>query len=52
MPSSPGRPTEVIDRVREYEVAGADWVNIAVRAPIEMDVLESFASRGVAALQR
>jgi alkanesulfonate monooxygenase SsuD/methylene tetrahydromethanopterin reductase-like flavin-dependent oxidoreductase (luciferase family) len=39
-----GRPAEVIDRVRAYEAAGADWVNIAVRAPIEMEVLESFAS--------
>ena len=39
-----GRPPEVIDRVHEYQARGADWVNIAVRAPIEMDVLESFAS--------
>jgi alkanesulfonate monooxygenase SsuD/methylene tetrahydromethanopterin reductase-like flavin-dependent oxidoreductase (luciferase family) len=39
-----GRPSEVIDRVHAYEANGADWVNIAVRAPIEMEVLEAFAS--------
>ena len=38
-----GRPPEVIDRLHEYQARGADWVNIAVRAPIEMDVLENFA---------
>ena len=39
-----GSPQEVIDRLGLYESAGADWVNIAVRAPIEMDVLETFAA--------
>lgn len=39
-----GRPSEVIDRLHQYQERGADWVNIAVRAPIEMDVLESFVS--------
>jgi alkanesulfonate monooxygenase SsuD/methylene tetrahydromethanopterin reductase-like flavin-dependent oxidoreductase (luciferase family) len=39
-----GSPGEVIDRLGQYDSAGADWVNIAVRAPIEMDVLETFAS--------
>jgi alkanesulfonate monooxygenase SsuD/methylene tetrahydromethanopterin reductase-like flavin-dependent oxidoreductase (luciferase family) len=39
-----GPPAEVIDRLGQYASIGADWVNIAVRAPIEMEVLETFAT--------
>jgi alkanesulfonate monooxygenase SsuD/methylene tetrahydromethanopterin reductase-like flavin-dependent oxidoreductase (luciferase family) len=46
-----GSPEEVIDRLGMYQSAGADWVNIAVRAPIEMDVLETFANEVIPAFR-
>jgi alkanesulfonate monooxygenase SsuD/methylene tetrahydromethanopterin reductase-like flavin-dependent oxidoreductase (luciferase family) len=32
------------DQVGHYRAAGADWLNLALRAPIEMDVVERFAT--------
>ncbi len=39
-----GGPEEVIDRIGHYVEAGADQVNIALRAPFDLDLLEQFAS--------
>jgi F420-dependent oxidoreductase-like protein len=39
-----GSPEEVIDRIGHYVEAGADQVNIALRAPFDLDLLEQFAS--------
>jgi F420-dependent oxidoreductase-like protein len=38
-----GSAAEVIDKVGAYRDAGADWCNIAVRAPFDLDELERFA---------
>lgn len=35
-------PTEAIDRIKQYEKAGADMVNIALRAPWNNDALDAY----------
>jgi alkanesulfonate monooxygenase SsuD/methylene tetrahydromethanopterin reductase-like flavin-dependent oxidoreductase (luciferase family) len=37
-----GNPQQVIDRLGEYERAGAEGVNIAFRAPIDWDAFEAY----------
>ncbi|HEX4658399.1 MAG TPA: LLM class flavin-dependent oxidoreductase [Streptosporangiaceae bacterium] len=39
-----GSVPALIDQVGRYADAGADWVMVAIRAPFELDALESFAS--------
>jgi alkanesulfonate monooxygenase SsuD/methylene tetrahydromethanopterin reductase-like flavin-dependent oxidoreductase (luciferase family) len=39
-----GSSAQIIDRVGQYQDAGADWVIIALRAPIEEEVLARFAA--------
>jgi len=39
-----GSVDEVVDRIGEYTTAGADQVNIALRAPFDMDALERFSA--------
>jgi alkanesulfonate monooxygenase SsuD/methylene tetrahydromethanopterin reductase-like flavin-dependent oxidoreductase (luciferase family) len=39
-----GSVEEVVDRIGEYAAAGADQVNLALRAPFEVDALEQFAT--------
>jgi alkanesulfonate monooxygenase SsuD/methylene tetrahydromethanopterin reductase-like flavin-dependent oxidoreductase (luciferase family) len=38
-----GSDDEIIDRINQYVEAGADQVNIALRAPFDGDVLERFS---------
>jgi F420-dependent oxidoreductase-like protein len=38
-----GSVAEVVDRIGEYAAAGADQVNLALRAPFDLDALEKFA---------
>jgi F420-dependent oxidoreductase-like protein len=38
-----GSVPEVVDRIGEYVEAGADQVNLALRAPFDLDALERFA---------
>lgn len=38
-----GTPEQVIDRIGQYVEAGADQVNIALRAPFHLDLLEQFS---------
>jgi alkanesulfonate monooxygenase SsuD/methylene tetrahydromethanopterin reductase-like flavin-dependent oxidoreductase (luciferase family) len=38
-----GSDQEIVDRIGEYVEAGAEQVNIAVRAPWDPDALERFA---------
>jgi alkanesulfonate monooxygenase SsuD/methylene tetrahydromethanopterin reductase-like flavin-dependent oxidoreductase (luciferase family) len=44
-----GSSAQMIDRVGQYQAAGADWVIIALRAPIEEDVLARFATEVIPA---
>jgi len=37
-----GTPAQVVDRIGEYERAGAEWVILALRAPFDWDGLELF----------
>jgi alkanesulfonate monooxygenase SsuD/methylene tetrahydromethanopterin reductase-like flavin-dependent oxidoreductase (luciferase family) len=37
-----GTPARVVDRIGEYERAGAEWVILALRAPFDWDGLECF----------
>jgi F420-dependent oxidoreductase-like protein len=37
-----GTPPEVVDRVRRYAAAGAEWVNLALRAPFDWQGLDLF----------
>lgn len=39
-----GSTAEVTDKVAQYRAAGADWVNVSVRAPFHVEELERFAS--------
>ncbi len=39
-----GTPTQVIERIEQYRNAGAEWINLALRAPFDPDALELFAS--------
>jgi len=39
-----GSVTEVVDRIGEYVAAGGDQVNLALRAPLDLDALERFAA--------
>jgi alkanesulfonate monooxygenase SsuD/methylene tetrahydromethanopterin reductase-like flavin-dependent oxidoreductase (luciferase family) len=35
---------EVVDRIGAYGDAGAEWVNLALRAPFDVDGLDRFAT--------
>lgn len=35
---------EIVDRVGRYREAGADWLNLGLRAPFELDALQRFAA--------
>src|SRR5690242_3298556 len=37
-----GTPSEVAERIRSYAAAGAEWVNLALRAPFDWKGLELF----------
>ncbi|HJQ85091.1 MAG TPA: TIGR03560 family F420-dependent LLM class oxidoreductase [Candidatus Binatia bacterium] len=37
-----GTPAEVVERIRQYRAAGAEWVNLALRAPFDWNGLELF----------
>jgi alkanesulfonate monooxygenase SsuD/methylene tetrahydromethanopterin reductase-like flavin-dependent oxidoreductase (luciferase family) len=37
-----GKPARVVERVAEYERAGAEWVILALRAPFDWDGLALF----------
>ena len=39
-----GSDEEIIDRIGQYVSAGADQVNIALRAPFDLDSLERFSA--------
>jgi F420-dependent oxidoreductase-like protein len=39
-----GSVAEVVDRIGEYVAVGADQVNLALRAPFDLDALERFAA--------
>jgi F420-dependent oxidoreductase-like protein len=45
-----GSAQEMTDRLGAYADAGAEWVNIALRAPFELDTLERFAADVMAAV--
>lgn len=38
-----GSPQQVVDRIGEYREAGADQINLALRAPFHVDDLEQFS---------
>jgi F420-dependent oxidoreductase-like protein len=42
-----GSTAQVVDRVGAYRDGGAEWVNIAMRAPFDFDGLERFATEVV-----
>jgi len=37
-----GTPAELVERIRRYAAAGAQWINLALRAPFDWDGLELF----------
>ena len=39
-----GTDEEIVDRIGQYVEAGADQVNIALRAPFDLDALERFSA--------
>jgi F420-dependent oxidoreductase-like protein len=39
-----GSPQEMVDRIGEYADAGAEWLNIALRAPFQVEGLERLAA--------
>ena len=40
-----GSPQQVIDRIKEYDAAGAQGVNIAFRPPVDWDAFETFIQK-------
>jgi F420-dependent oxidoreductase-like protein len=44
-------PTEAIDRIKAYEEAGADMVNVALRAPWNQDALDTYIEDVMPALR-
>jgi alkanesulfonate monooxygenase SsuD/methylene tetrahydromethanopterin reductase-like flavin-dependent oxidoreductase (luciferase family) len=47
-----GTPEDAVHRILEYRDAGADMVNIAVRAPLDGDVMEQYLAETVPAVRR
>ncbi|MFO7589951.1 MAG: TIGR03560 family F420-dependent LLM class oxidoreductase [Acidimicrobiia bacterium] len=45
-----GSTQQVVDRIGEYGDAGAEWVNLALRAPFDPDALDLFAAEVLPAL--
>ncbi len=39
-----GNPQQMVDRIEEYRAAGADGINLALRAPFDLAGLERFAA--------
>jgi alkanesulfonate monooxygenase SsuD/methylene tetrahydromethanopterin reductase-like flavin-dependent oxidoreductase (luciferase family) len=39
-----GSPQEVADRIAEYRAAGAQGINVALRAPFDVAALDRFAA--------
>jgi alkanesulfonate monooxygenase SsuD/methylene tetrahydromethanopterin reductase-like flavin-dependent oxidoreductase (luciferase family) len=39
-----GTVGEIVDKIGRYQQAGADWINLGVRAPFDFDALERFAT--------
>jgi len=39
-----GSDDEIVDRIGQYVEAGADQVNLALRAPFDLDALERFSA--------
>jgi alkanesulfonate monooxygenase SsuD/methylene tetrahydromethanopterin reductase-like flavin-dependent oxidoreductase (luciferase family) len=39
-----GSDDQVIDRIGQYVEAGADQINLALRAPFDVDALEKFSA--------
>ncbi|HEY5663060.1 MAG TPA: LLM class flavin-dependent oxidoreductase [Ilumatobacter sp.] len=46
-----GTPESAVERVLEYRAAGADMVNIALRAPVDRDVIEAYLEHTVPAVR-
>jgi F420-dependent oxidoreductase-like protein len=40
-----GSPQQVVDRIKEYDAAGAQGLNIAFRAPVDWDAFETFIEK-------
>ncbi len=46
-----GTPEQAVERILEYRDAGADMVNIALRAPVDPDMIEGYLSDTVPTLR-
>ena len=46
-----GTPEQAVERILEYRDAGADMVNIALRAPVDPDMIEGYLSTTVPTLR-
>jgi alkanesulfonate monooxygenase SsuD/methylene tetrahydromethanopterin reductase-like flavin-dependent oxidoreductase (luciferase family) len=42
-----GSVGEVVEKVGRYQQAGADWINLGLRAPFDLDALERFVTEVV-----
>jgi alkanesulfonate monooxygenase SsuD/methylene tetrahydromethanopterin reductase-like flavin-dependent oxidoreductase (luciferase family) len=47
-----GGPQEIVDRIGAYRDAGAEWLNVAIRAPFDVDGLDRFAAEVLPAFER
>ncbi len=47
-----GTPETAVERILEYRDAGADLVNIAIRAPIDDAALEAYLTQTVPAVRQ
>jgi alkanesulfonate monooxygenase SsuD/methylene tetrahydromethanopterin reductase-like flavin-dependent oxidoreductase (luciferase family) len=46
-----GSVNQVADKVGRYQEAGADWINIAMRAPFDLQALERFSTEVIPQLR-
>lgn len=40
-----GGPSAIIEQLQAYRAAGADWINVTVRPPVDFEALQAFVER-------
>ncbi len=47
-----GSVDQIVDKIGRYQAAGADWINLGLRAPFDLDAVERFATEVVPQTRR
>lgn len=46
-----GSPQQAIERIGEYQRAGVDWINLAIRPPVDWDAVQAFTEEVIPAFR-